>query len=54
MNVPFPAIIAFTSIINVKAFLEVAISCVIIEIILSRKVIRDSFTKLGWSTCRPS
>jgi riboflavin transporter FmnP len=46
LKVPLPAIIAFTSIVNAKAFLEVAISCVIIEIILSRRGIRESFAKL--------
>jgi riboflavin transporter FmnP len=46
LKVPLPAIVAFTSIVNVKAFLEVAISCVIIEIILSRSVIRERLAKL--------
>jgi len=46
LQVPLPAIIAFTSIVNAKAFIEVAISGLIIEIILSRSQIRDALAKL--------
>ena len=45
MKVPMPAIVALTSIINAKAFIEVAISCVIIEIVLSRKRIREALAE---------
>jgi len=46
LMVPLPAIIAFTSIVNVKAFIEVAIACVIIELILSKRVVKEWIAKL--------
>ena len=45
MGVPLPAIIGFTSIVNIKAVIEVAISCTIIEILISREAVKNMFLR---------